>query len=53
VSKPSRRIYKKWTEIRPVKNGFGMLVLSTPKGIVTDKVARKEKVGGEAMFEIW
>ncbi len=53
VSKPSRRIYKKVGEIRRVKQGYGSLILSTPKGIMTDDGARKEKVGGEALFEIW
>jgi len=53
VSKPGRRIYFGFKEIRPVKFGKGTLVLSTPKGIVTEKEARKEKVGGEALFEIW
>lgn len=53
VSKPSRRIYKKSDEIRPVKNGFGRLVLSTPSGLLTDKEARKAHIGGEALFEIW
>jgi small subunit ribosomal protein S8 len=53
ISKPSRRIYRKATELRPVKQGFGIMLLSTPKGIMTDKEARKEKVGGEVLFEIW
>ncbi len=53
VSKPSRRIYQKSTEIRPVKNGFGSSIVSTPKGILTGKHARKEKVGGEVLFQIW
>lgn len=53
VSKASKRVYAKSRDIRPVKNGLGILVLSTPKGIVTDKAARKEKVGGEALFQIW
>lgn len=53
VSKPSRRIYRKVGEIRKVKQGFGALILSTPKGIMTDDMARKGKVGGEALFEIW
>jgi small subunit ribosomal protein S8 len=53
VSKPSRRVYKKASELRPVKNGYGSLILSTPKGILTDVTARKDKVGGEALFEIW
>lgn len=53
VSKPGRRMYCSVHEIKPVKYGHGALILSTPKGILTDKEARKEKVGGEALFEIW
>jgi len=53
ISKPSKRVYLGNTEIRSVKNGRGILVLSTPKGILTDREARKELVGGEAMFTMW
>jgi small subunit ribosomal protein S8 len=53
ISKPGRRLYKSVLDIHPVRYGHGALVLSTPKGIKTDKEARKEKVGGEALFEIW
>lgn len=53
VSKPGRRLYKSVNEITSVRYGTGSLILSTPKGIKTDKEARKEKVGGEALFEIW
>ena len=53
VSKFSRRIYKGVNDIRPVKNGSGTLILSTPKGIISDKEARKNNIGGEALFEIW
>jgi len=53
ISKSSRRVYQKAKDIRGVKNGFGILVLSTPKGIMSDKMARAEKVGGEALFKIW
>ncbi len=53
VSKPGRRMYKSVHEIMRVRYGHGALILSTPKGIKTDKEARKEKVGGEALFEIW
>ncbi len=53
MSKPSRRTYLGVHDIRGVKNGHGMVVLSTPKGILTDKQARKEMVGGEALFMIW
>jgi small subunit ribosomal protein S8 len=53
ISKPSRRIYKGATESVPVRNGLGATILSTSKGIMTDKEARKAKVGGEALFKIW
>lgn len=53
VSKPSRRFYMKATEIRPVKNGYGLLVLSTPKGLMTGEDAKNAQVGGEALFKIW
>lgn len=53
VSKSSKRVYQKSKDIRSVKNGFGILVLSSPKGIITDKTARTEKIGGEALFKIW
>lgn len=53
MSKPSRRYYVKSEEIRPIKNGFGLMVMSTPKGIMTGDEARKGHVGGEALFKIW
>jgi small subunit ribosomal protein S8 len=53
VSKPSRRLYVGVREVRPVKRGHGLLVLSTPAGIVSGKEAREKRVGGEALFEIW
>lgn len=52
-SKPSKRIYKKATEIRAVKQGYGLLVLSTPKGVMAGYKAKKAGVGGEALFSIW
>jgi small subunit ribosomal protein S8 len=53
ISKPGRRMYRSVSEIMPVRYGHGVLILSTPKGILTGKEARKENVGGEALFEIW
>ncbi|MEK7509808.1 MAG: 30S ribosomal protein S8 [Patescibacteria group bacterium] len=53
VSKPGRRLYRGAKDIVPVRYGHGHLILSTPKGIKTGVEARKEKVGGEALFEIW
>lgn len=53
VSKSSCRIYTSVKEIRPFKHGYGSMILTTPKGILTDKEARKEMVGGEVLFKIW
>lgn len=53
ISKPSRRMYLGATEIYGVKNGYGHLVLSTPEGVMTGQQAKKAKVGGEVLFEIW
>jgi len=53
ISKPGRRLYRSAHQIVPIRFGHGALILSTPKGVLTDKEARKEKVGGEALFEIW
>lgn len=53
ISRPSKRVYYGTTDVRPVRNGYGLLVLSTPKGILTGKDARKEHVGGEALFKVW
>jgi len=53
LSKPSRRLYAGAKELRPVKNGKGLLVLSTPAGILTGADARRQNVGGETLFEIW
>lgn len=53
ISKSSKRVYTGVKGITPVKYGHGLAVLSTPKGIMTDKLARKEMVGGEVLFTIW
>jgi len=53
ISKFSRRVYLKVKDIKPVKNGYGRLILSTPSGLLTDKEAKEKKVGGEALFKIW
>lgn len=53
ISKQSRRVYFGMKDIHTVKSGAGLLVLSTPKGILSGKEARKEQVGGEALFRIW
>ena len=53
ISKPSRRVYVRSKDIKPVFNGMGISILSTSKGIMTDKKARKENVGGEILCNIW
>jgi len=53
ISKSSRRIYLPLKKIKPVRRGFGLQIISTPQGILTDKEARKEKVGGEVLCEVW
>lgn len=53
ISKQSRRVYFKMKDIHSVRNGAGLLVLSTPKGILSGREARKEQVGGEALFRVW
>lgn len=53
ISKPSKRVYKKTNELRSVKNGYGALILSTSAGVMTGKEAKKAKLGGEALFQIW
>jgi small subunit ribosomal protein S8 len=53
ISKPSRRIYVKGKDIKPVLNGLGISILSTSKGILADKTAKKENVGGEILCHIW
>lgn len=53
VSKPSLRIYKGVKELPRVLNGLGFAVVSTPKGVMTDKEARKQNVGGEVLALVW
>jgi len=53
VSKTSRRVYKGFEEIHLAKGGFCKVIFSTPKGILTDKQAIRERVGGEVLFKIW
>jgi small subunit ribosomal protein S8 len=53
VSKPSCRVYSKAQEIKPVLNGLGVAVISTSKGVMTDKQAREANVGGEVLCNVW
>jgi small subunit ribosomal protein S8 len=52
VSKPGRRVYSGATQMRPLLRGMGIRVLSTPKGILSDRVARAQKLGGEILCEV-
>lgn len=52
-SKPGRRYYVSYKDLKPVIGGMGYSVISTPKGIITNLEAQKEKVGGELLFNIW
>lgn len=53
ISKPGLRVYTKSTDVPKVLSGFGIAIISTSKGIMTDKEARKESLGGEVMAYIW
>lgn len=53
VSKLSKRVYLGYRDIHRYKSGRGLVVISTPKGILSDKEARKELCGGEVLFNIW
>ena len=53
VSKPGRRVYASYREVPAVLGGLGNSVLSTPRGVMTAKRARKLKVGGEILFQVW
>ncbi len=53
ISKPGLRVYAKNNEVPKVLNGFGIAVVSTSRGIMTDKEARKQNLGGEIMAYIW
>ena len=53
VSKAGRRVYVKSDEIPSVKGGLGIAIISTSKGIITDKEARDYKVGGEVICYVW
>lgn len=52
-SRPGRRHYVSYRDLKPVLNGYGYSFLTTSKGILTDKEAKKEKLGGELLFSIW
>ena len=53
VSKPGLRIYASCKDIPKVRNGLGIAIISTSKGLMTDKKARKENIGGEVLAFVW
>ncbi|MBX7259179.1 MAG: 30S ribosomal protein S8 [Candidatus Hydrogenedentes bacterium] len=53
VSKPSLRVYVQCDDIRPVRSGLGISIMSTSKGVMTGKEARHNKLGGEVLCEVW
>ena len=53
VSRPGRRVYKGTAELPRVRSGLGMAIVSTPKGVMSDKQARAQNVGGEVMAIVW
>lgn len=53
VSKPGQRIYAKASEMKKVKGGYGFSIISTSKGLMTNKEAKKNKLGGEVLLEVW
>lgn len=53
VSKPGRRVYRRADQIKPVLNGLGVALVSTSGGLLTDREAREQGVGGEIVCEIW
>lgn len=53
VSKPSCRVYCSWRQLPKVLGGVGVAIVSTPKGVLSDDVARENKVGGEVLCKVW
>lgn len=53
VSRPGRRVYRRSEDIKPVRNGLGIGIVSTSQGLLTDSQARERRVGGELLCEVW
>lgn len=53
VSRPGLRVYRAASELQPVRNGLGTQIVSTNKGLMTDRQARKMRLGGEVLCEVW
>ena len=53
VSKPGRRVYRRATGLRPVLGGLGISIISTSRGVISDREARQRNLGGEVLCEVW
>jgi small subunit ribosomal protein S8 len=53
VSKPGRRVYSGAKDLRPILNGLGISIISTSRGVVSDREARQKNLGGEVLCELW
>ena len=53
VSKPGRRIYNRAAELKPILNGLGISIISTSRGVISDREARQRNLGGEVLCEVW
>jgi len=53
VSKPGRRGYSRATDLKPILNGLGISIISTSRGVISDREARQKKLGGEVLCELW
>jgi small subunit ribosomal protein S8 len=53
VSKPGRRVYSPATKLRPILGGLGISIISTSRGVISDREARQRNLGGEVLCEIW
>ncbi len=53
VSKPGRRVYSGAAQLRPVLNGLGISIISTSRGVISDREARQRNLGGEVLCEVW
>jgi small subunit ribosomal protein S8 len=53
VSKPGKRVYSRAVDLRPILNGLGISIISTSRGVISDREARQKKLGGEVLCELW
>ncbi len=53
VSKPGRRVYSRAADLRPILNGLGISIISTSRGVISDREARQKNLGGEVLCELW